>query len=186
MRALDAQRKVGTAGERTAARRAHRVKMTQAEVLQGKYGLRMRMSRKLSATKAKHKQQWGSSKGESQPAGAGNAGESRDAQRRKAGAHGRKGGGEDKILDQMEGGYGEHRSVSQKASPEVVEVLGKPGAKHRKSMARAMREEDVNAKCMKGRIQPHWPRSPKASTGVLGALGKATMRRIEIAKLNEN
>ncbi|KAJ7362761.1 hypothetical protein DFH08DRAFT_799783 [Mycena albidolilacea] len=101
IRGLEAQGKVGTAWERTAARRAHRVKMTQAEVLQG----------------------------------AGNAGESRDAQCRKAGAHGRKGGGEDKILDQMQGGYGEHRSVSQKASPEVVEVLGKAGAKHRKSTA---------------------------------------------------
>jgi hypothetical protein len=39
---------------------------------------------------------------------------------------------------------------------------------------------------MKGRIQLHWPGSPKASTGVPEVLGKATMRRIEIAKPNEN
>ncbi|KAJ7842381.1 hypothetical protein B0H14DRAFT_2586397 [Mycena olivaceomarginata] len=145
IRALEAQGKVGTAGERNAARQAHRAKMTQAEALQekGKYGLRMRMIRKLSAAKAKYKQQ---GKQQGQPAGAGNAGESRDTQRQKAGAHGRNGGGEDKILDRMQGGYGENRSVSQKASPEVVEVLGKAGAKHRKSTVLAMREEDVNAK----------------------------------------
>jgi hypothetical protein len=43
----------------------------------------------------------------------------------KAGAHGQKGGGEDKMLPRMEGGYRDHRSVSQKASPEVLEVLEK-------------------------------------------------------------
>ncbi|KAJ7866766.1 hypothetical protein B0H14DRAFT_2573203 [Mycena olivaceomarginata] len=49
----------------------------------------------------------------------------------KAGVHGQKGGGEDKMLHRMEGGDGGHRSVSQKASPEVLEVLGKAeGAKN--------------------------------------------------------
>jgi hypothetical protein len=49
----------------------------------------------------------------------------------KAGVHGQKGGGEDKMLHRMERGDGGHRSVSQKASPEVLEVLGKAeGAKN--------------------------------------------------------
>jgi hypothetical protein len=49
----------------------------------------------------------------------------------KAGVHGQKGGGEDKMLHRMERGDGGHRSVSQNASPEVLEVLGKAeGAKN--------------------------------------------------------
>jgi hypothetical protein len=63
----------------------------------------MKMSRKLSAAKAKHKQQWGSSKGEMQ--------------------------------HQMEGEILNCQSVSSKASPQALVMLGKAGMRSVKRQA---------------------------------------------------